>query len=48
MTCPQDVGACTAVCGNGIAEPGETCSNCPKDIRYCSGSCGNGVVEVNL
>jgi cysteine-rich repeat protein len=30
------------LCGNGIPDSGETCSNCPADIGVC---CGNGVID---
>jgi cysteine-rich repeat protein len=29
-------------CGNGIPDPGETCSNCEEDIGKC---CGNGIID---
>jgi hypothetical protein len=31
------VTATTPVCGNGICESGETCSNCPGDCGQCTG-----------
>jgi len=33
------------VCGNGIVEPGENCSNCPADVGVCSPNCGNKKID---
>jgi hypothetical protein len=29
-----------SICGNGLADPGETCSNCPQDIGNCPSGSG--------
>ncbi|MBM4345865.1 MAG: hypothetical protein FJ100_21035 [Deltaproteobacteria bacterium] len=41
QVCPQDCGACPAVCGNQVCEPGEDCKGCPQDCGKCS-TCGDG------
>lgn len=46
LSCPQDVWECTSICGNGIAEEGETQQNCPEDVP--PSSCGNGKIDKNL
>ena len=45
LSCPEDVGECTSICGNWKAEPGETCRNCPQDIISCDLSCWNGKID---
>ncbi|MDR2416019.1 MAG: hypothetical protein LBD75_05440 [Candidatus Peribacteria bacterium] len=43
-------------CGNGTADPGETCENCPQDLTStttptlltCSTTCGNGEIDSSL
>ena len=45
LSCPEDVGECTSICGNWKAEPGETCKNCPQDIISCDLSCWNGKID---
>ena len=45
LSCPEDVGECTSICGNWKAEPGETCKNCPQDVISCDLSCWNGKID---
>lgn len=45
LSCPEDVGECTSICGNWKAEPGETCKNCPQDVISCDLSCWNGEID---
>jgi len=33
------------VCGNGVCDSGETCSNCPEDCGSCPPVCGNNKCE---
>jgi|GEM_PF-1080096 len=35
------------VCGNGVADPGETCNNCAQDMGFGQ-CCGDGVCETFL
>ncbi|MDR0651052.1 MAG: hypothetical protein LBG59_06775 [Candidatus Peribacteria bacterium] len=45
-----------STCGNGIADPGETCENCADDLispttptlLTCSTMCGNGHIDTAL
>ena len=40
--CGWNYSACSAVCGDGVCESGETTSNCPQDCRCTQSSdCGN-------
>jgi hypothetical protein len=45
MPACQSDGTCP-VCGDGICDPGESCSNCPADCGTCSPVCGNGICEA--
>jgi hypothetical protein len=34
-TCPEDCGACSPTCGNGVCDGDELCSSCPEDCGQC-------------
>lgn len=54
-SCPDDCGACTGVCPNGIHEPGEECDDGPEGSMECTpdcklkssgnAKCGDGKIE---
>ena len=45
-TCKEDVGTCSAYCGNWKQEEAENCKNCPQDIKVCPSLCWNGKIDA--
>ena len=52
QNCPEDVGKCSSICGDGVTDPGEDCDDgisngeegrCPSNCKLPF--CGNGVID---